>query len=81
MAKTKKETKKVYITWETDGHYIQGKKVGAPTANVKTALNRAKKVSNYDKLIPEKGKGSVCFWIEDANGRPIGLVEAIEETP
>jgi hypothetical protein len=65
----------IYEVWQTDGRYIQGKKIHKKKISLDAAKALATKVDGYYKLetatIHEK---NVAFWIEDKELNPIGLI-------
>ena len=80
----------MYEVWITDGHYIQGKKVGnadTPAQGAKKAAARLKKDFGFEgKLVREKDvaftrqKKSYDIWLDDVNdGRPLGILVKITD--
>ena len=67
-----------YQVWETDGKYIQGKKLGRAVVTLKSARMKAEKIKGYHHLERASKKGDVYYWIEREDSMPIGLIQRIE---
>ena len=63
-----KETLKV---WQWNGQYIKGKRIKRSKTK-ETAVKHAKKIIKYKKMV--KGDNKNEFYLEDEDGRPIGII-------
>ena len=57
--------------WQWDGRYIKGKKLKRSKTK-QTVMSHAKKHIEYDTITKGSKKGE--FFLEDENGRPVGMV-------
>lgn len=70
----KKKTN-IYEVWETDGRYIQGKKIHKKKISLDVAKALATKVEGYHHLEPGTSLDEdVAFWIENEDLMPVGVI-------
>tara|TARA_R110001583_G_scaffold74729_2_gene206710 strand:- start:3153 stop:3353 length:201 start_codon:yes stop_codon:yes gene_type:complete len=60
----------MWEVWEWDGQYIKGNRLKRVETK-QTAVEHAKKAIKYKKMV--KG-GKNKFYLEDEDGRPIGMI-------
>jgi hypothetical protein len=61
----------MWEVWQEDNHYIQGKRLKRYKSK-ESAVKYAKKNIKYKKMA--KGDNKNEFYLEDKNGRPIGMI-------
>ena len=57
--------------WEWNGQYIKGKRIKRSKTK-ETVVKHAKKAIKYKKMV--KGDNKNEFYLEDEEGRPIGMI-------
>ena len=68
----------MWEVWEWNGQHIKGKRIKRAKTK-ETAVKHAKKAIKYKKMVKGKKRGE--FFLEDEEGRPIGmLIEKKNET-
>ena len=61
----------MWEVWEWDGQHIKGKRIKRSKTK-EAAVKHAKKVIKYKKMVKGKKRGE--FFLEDEEGRPIGMI-------
>ena len=61
----------MWEVWQEDGHYIKGKRLKRFKAREK-AVEYAKETIKYKRMVKEKGKDE--FYLEDKDGKPLGMI-------
>tara|TARA_R110001592_G_scaffold221041_1_gene475671 strand:+ start:1439 stop:1639 length:201 start_codon:yes stop_codon:yes gene_type:complete len=61
----------MWEVWQWNGQYIKGKRIKRSKTK-ETAVKHAKKIIKYKKMV--KGDNKNEFYLEDEDGRPIGII-------
>ena len=61
----------MWEVWEWNGRHIKGKRTKR-TKTKETAVKHAKKAIKYKKMVKGKKRGE--FFLEDEEGRPVGMI-------
>jgi hypothetical protein len=61
----------MWEVWEWNGQHIKGKRI-KKSKTKETAVKHAKKAIKYKKMVKGKKRGE--FFLEDEEGRPIGII-------
>jgi hypothetical protein len=67
----------MYTLWVSNGHYIEGTKLGRGSKAIKTLKARAIKHFNFKIVFTDELEGdSACIWIDAKEGAtPVGLIK------
>ena len=61
----------MWEVWEWNGRHIKGKRIKRSKTK-EAAVKHAKKAIKYKKMVKSKKRGE--FFLEDEEGRPIGML-------
>lgn len=72
----------MYSLYLSDGHYIEGKKIGRSSKSIDTLKKRALKELKVESLHfdDQLDSDSKCIWIDQGEMHtPVGLIKPVEE--